>query len=510
MHCRLSQLAALFILACLLSTVARGQEDETYDFDGVADMDPQPDDPTDWMTSVNWSDGGFDPLPQFGPAIPDFGTRVEIQTSTYGVDAPEIGPGDAAQAFGVRIGRAGGAGLLTMSGGTLDLADSCTMLPFTCNRRIRVGSADVSTPSERQPGTFNLSDGAVTTDTLWIGSGSYGEMNMSGGTVTTRGDLSMDWTYDAGSLFSLTGGTVTVGSDLRMYRNSILDLDGGTLLIDGFAGLGYSDSNVTQTPNATVNIRSGLLETAEFLRVQGSTIVDGGILRANSFEETLSTGTVEINEGGTLQFAQESIADVEGLILGGFITTSSPLGTAGFVIDIVDVNGTDFTQVAFASGGAPGDFNDDGMWDCADIDALTAAVASMSTDLAFDMNGDGSVTRADITDAGDGWLAVGGANNPAATGGRAFLEGDANLDGSVDVPDFNVWNGNKFTANSAWCSGDFTADGSVDVPDFNVWNGNKFTSSATVAVPEPGFSVLWLAGLAGWLSALPRVRHARR
>ena len=104
---------------------------EASDFDGVADQDPQPDDPTDWMTSVNWSDGGFDPDESFGPLIPDFGTRVEIQTSTFGVDAPHIGPGDAAEAFGIRIGRFGGEGLLTMTGGTLMTVDSCTSFPFT-------------------------------------------------------------------------------------------------------------------------------------------------------------------------------------------------------------------------------------------------------------------------------------------------------------------------------------------------------------------------------------------
>lgn len=32
-------------------------QDEIYEFDGVADMDPQPIDPTDWMTSENWDDG---------------------------------------------------------------------------------------------------------------------------------------------------------------------------------------------------------------------------------------------------------------------------------------------------------------------------------------------------------------------------------------------------------------------------------------------------------------------
>lgn len=150
-----------------------------------------------------------------------------------------------------------------------------------------------------------------------------------------------------------------------------------------------------------------------------------------------------------------------------------------------------------------GDFNDDQAWDCADIDALTAAIAGGSTDLSFDMNGDGSLTRADITDASVGWLAVGGANNPADTsGGNPFLEGDADLDGTVDGNDFLTWNMNKFTPLAAWCSGDWDANGMVDGADFLIWNTFKFQSSDGVsAVPEPAaLSCWWLAclGLAGW------------
>ena len=138
-----------------------------------------------------------------------------------------------------------------------------------------------------------------------------------------------------------------------------------------------------------------------------------------------------------------------------------------------------------------GDFNSDGSWDCMDIDALVAAVASGSTDLSFDMNGDGVINSADVTDAGSGWLAVGGANNPGATsGGNPFLIGDATLDGTVDGLDFIEWNNNKFSNLAEWCGGDFNVDGTVDGLDFIEWNRNKFTSSDSASsqppvVPEP-------------------------
>ena len=91
---------------------------------------------------------------------------------------------------------------------------------------------------------------------------------------------------------------------------------------------------------------------------------------------------MEINEGGTLQLnnAQESVADVQSLINSGFLTTTSPLGTTGFVIEVVDVGGTDFTQVAFATG-LRGDFDDDG-----DVDGADSLVWQRGTPGAFDEN----------------------------------------------------------------------------------------------------------------------------
>ncbi len=145
-----------------------------------------------------------------------------------------------------------------------------------------------------------------------------------------------------------------------------------------------------------------------------------------------------------------------------------------------------------------GDFNMDGTYDCADIDGLVAEMVAGTNDAAFDVNGDGSVNGDDLT----AWLAEAGSVNNA--NGGAYLPGDANLDGAVDVSDFNVWNGNKFTSDAGWCGGDFNGDGSVDVSDFNLWNGNKFQSSDAAAVPEP-------AGLALILFAmLPLFRSVRR
>jgi hypothetical protein len=168
-----------------------------------------------------------------------------------------------------------------------------------------------------------------------------------------------------------------------------------------------------------------------------------------------------------------------------------------FAIADGEMHGVTFDNYSIMSdgGGDPidGDFNADGAYDCADIDALTADIAASNNTAAFDLTGDGSVNLNDR----DAWLSEAGEANLGP--GKSYLVGDGNLDGVVDVSDFGIWNGNKFTSVDAWCSGDFTADGVVDVSDFAAWNGSKFTSSdaaSPAAVPEP-LGLFWLlpAGL---------------
>ncbi len=144
------------------------------------------------------------------------------------------------------------------------------------------------------------------------------------------------------------------------------------------------------------------------------------------------------------------------------------------------------------------DFNNDSLIDCTDIDLLVAEVAAGSNAADFDLDGDGLVDQADLTQ----WLADAGAANLPS--GNPYLPGDANLDGSVDASDFNIWNSNRLSSIAAWCSGDFTADGSVDASDFNVWNSHRLMSSGGGVVPEPQ--------LGGWLllSAVACLLRRRR
>ncbi|HEY6565784.1 MAG TPA: hypothetical protein VIY86_14945, partial [Pirellulaceae bacterium] len=154
----------------------------------------------------------------------------------------------------------------------------------------------------------------------------------------------------------------------------------------------------------------------------------------------------------------------------------------------------DFAEYTIQMAG--GDFNIDGVLNCNDLDTLVASVVSGSNRAERDLTGDGLYTVADVTN----WLGRAGSRNLGP--GRTYLPGDANLDGSVDGSDFNIWNANKFTTRSSFCSGDFNADGSIDGSDFNLWNTHRFTSGDASLVPEPSVAL-------GGLVAVMWVRRLR-
>lgn len=195
----------------------------------------------------------------------------------------------------------------------------------------------------------------------------------------------------------------------------------------------------------------------------------------------------------------------------GGVWQSASLGFSDRVLADGDWDGFSFApgfvgpapDVPMAAVSMPhGDFNRDGLWNCADVDALVAEIVAQTHQGAYDLTGDGLVSRPDLA----AWLVVGGDKNMSVTGGEPFLPGDADLDGSVDGTDFGRWNAHAFTAAPAWCSGDFDASGQVDGSDIGIWNAHKFQSSSVAASPVPEATTwAWLTGLAalGW-------RRARR
>ncbi len=214
----------------------------------------------------------------------------------------------------------------------------------------------------------------------------------------------------------------------------------------------------------------------------------------SQFDSGLAGQVYDAAEKSLLWSGQVAIpagSNVEGLALGPRMANGNWL-----LVGVVDNSGGSSGNYVASwelSWTNSGDFNQDGIFECDDIDALISQIAAGSSTSAFDLTGDGLVDGLDQAE----WLAQAGL---AKGFGGPILAGDADLNGVVDVSDFNRWNSAKFTNGAGWCGADFNHDGTTDVSDFNLWNTNKFQSSDALAVPEPcliGWSILMMVCLLG-------------
>jgi hypothetical protein len=339
-----------------------------------------------------------------------------------------------------------------------------------------------------------------------------------------------------GGLYSYDGILNVVQSTIT--GNSASGPGGGAYLkiFSGYIGTPYENvsriDRSTVTNNYTANSGGGL-----YLYYYGTHSVTDSIISGNSNSTGFSPDIYDgLSLDATVGFAYNFVGNNSGTLLpaanpdangnivgdaampldamlggladnGGSTLTHLPMPGSP-VIDVADpmavgvndqrgggftriVNGRmDMGSVEFAEPSVDGDFNNDGLWDCTDINLLTAAVASGMNDLDFDMNGDGVVdgisNPMDVTNDIVAWLQRAGMEDTqGVTGGNPFVVGDANLDGVADGLDFIQWNNGKFTINTDWCGndnmpmvgGNFNGDGVIDGLDFILWNAFKFTGS---------------------------------
>jgi hypothetical protein len=345
--------------------------------------------------------------------------------------------------------------------------------------------------------TFNGNIGEAVAGAIHVGDNGTVNLNQS--------------TLSGNSSFGDGGGALVYGDS---GYTATLNISGSTITgntsdtnNDGGAGGGlfvaaYADPNGVANGNAVVTITNSIISGNTDTSAQGADIFDYKAYYGGAAGYTTAKFSfIGDNENSGLA---EANPDANGNIVGGAVggvlnanlgplannggSTRTHLPNAGSpVINVGDpavVGGTDQRGLARVFGGRvdmgsvevqpagiDADFNDDGLLNCADIDALTNAVAMGGSVATFDLNGDGSLSILDV----DKWRADAGAVNIGA--GRVYKVGDANLDGGVDGSDFGIWNANKFTANKDWCRGNFNADGVTDGSDFGLWNANKFTSS---------------------------------
>ena len=350
----------------------------------------------------------------------------------------------------------------------------------------------------------NANGGSLVIDGADFGPGSFFKTTVTGDDPSTFANPIAAWKqYEA-----IQG--VPVGS--RSARVTILQDtltgNGNDNYVD-LLSLDVADTGIPQFLKIQVNTTNGLVSMVnqspqdveinfyEILSDSGSLSVDGW----NSYDDQ------DLDSVGSLpgESWDEGGGSHNGWLVEAFLSGTSTFSaggnseTIGQAFDVgvgaqdleffyAGSDGQRFRGIVEYVTGISGDFDGNGSYECNDIDMLTMAIAAGTNESAFDLTGDGIVNLADR----DAWLVEAGAAELAS--GNPFLVGDANLDGVVDVSDFNRWNGNKFSMTSAWCSGDFNADGVVDVSDFNLWNGNKFSMSDVATVPEPN-PFVWVVSL---------------
>jgi hypothetical protein len=128
---------------------------------------------------------------------------------------------------------------------------------------------------------------------------------------------------------------------------------------------------------------------------------------------------------------------------------------ADLVIDVLEDRGSDEEVDVFE--GALGDIDRNGVIDAEDIDLLYDQIPGTGpVDPRFDLVPDGTIDQQDVD-----WLVH-------DILGREY--GDTNLDGRIDLSDYNMMVGNfdPLGANPdlGWSEGDFDGDGNVDLSDY--------------------------------------------
>lgn len=344
---------------------------------------------------------------QVGGTVNVSGPQMFVGQNISGVGSYTISGGALNINNWLAVGRQGGSGVLTITGGSLtkngngnlDIGTSAGIGGFdgtgvlnqsggaiTNTTQTWLGEGATGEPAN---GTWNMTGGTAHLGELHIGQGGTGTnvLNISGSSTITCGflGLSLADTNTIGNL-NMTGGTITVNSDMTVGDQGTGNLNftpgsGAQLTVNGTLYLSRS----SQQANGTVNLNAGNTLITSYLNNgwgfhnnypsptnnPNAFNFNGGTLRANTssgffiqpyVNAIVQSGGAIIDDGGN------SIAVLTGLVDGGggggltkqgsgimyLIGTNTYTGTTLISTGALAGTGTIAGPVTVASGGALG------------------------------------------------------------------------------------------------------------------------------------------------------------
>jgi len=399
--------------------------------------------------------------------------NLVVGYSSTGVGTYTISAG-LLQANSFYVGRdAGATGTVNVNGGTVNVLTE--FLDIALNA-----------PAT---GTVNVTSGALTAQGIYVGGkssvgGGAGVLNISGGSVTSNGELKV-WNT-TGSAITLSSGSATASSLSTDSNPAHFSFTGGTLNITGAGGFTIAQSGA-------LGLTPAVVSGATFNVTNTLTMATGGSLTVNgraSARQFDGAGTLSIQGTGRVSTPANGGAS-------GVSYLQSLSVAAGAALDLDDndlvVNGGTFTTVR---GWVFSGFRQS-------VDPAATGIVSTTS-----QNDNGKEILAMFANA-----LVGTADWPPGSGhtvaanaviGKYTYFGDLNMDGQVTGDDYPAIDSNLNTTPApgiAWLSGDANLDGIVTGDDYavidsNLGNGvgNPLGLSAT-SVPEPGFIVAFVAGI---------------
>ena len=338
-----------------------------------------------------------------------------------------------------------------------------------------------------QPGGFyNLAGGRLNVGgNIVVGgdaSGSHGTFELHAPAVANVGGISSNY----GGFFHHLGGEMHVGQGGLVFPAA----NGGAFMRYTVHDGEFTSAKVTVRDAGEWEIRGGFVSAGR-LAVNGGRVVisEPGPVMIHTLDVAVTdtvngTGFIDLNEGG--------------------LTTNSNRGPADSeAVRVLIQRG--YRDGLWTSGGGAGTHR-----------GITsrAAGASVATPRKL------ALGYADTIQLNGGTLGA-GPDGGSSIIVKLTLYGDANLDGAVNLQDFNKLAGNFGTSGKFWVQGDFNYDTVVNLQDFNKLAANFGQSAVgpTVtpqdwaalagAVPEPSCAAPALTAFAAAAARLRRVRRAR-